>query len=58
MNHRKIAQLASVSASTVSKALSGSAEVSKETTERFQMESIIPFAFVTLIWWMTPLAFW
>lgn len=40
MNHRKIAQLANVSTSTVSKALSGSAEVNKETAERIRQIAI------------------
>ena len=40
MNHKKIAELANVSASTVSKALSGSAEVSKETAERIRQIAI------------------
>lgn len=40
MNQKKIAQLASVSASTVSKALSGSSEVSKETAERIRQIAI------------------
>lgn len=40
MNHKKIAQLANVSASTVSKALSGSAEVNKETAERIRQIAI------------------
>lgn len=40
MNHKKIAQLANVSASTVSKALSGSGEVNKETAERIRQIAI------------------
>lgn len=36
MTYRKIAQLASVSLSTVSKALSGSSEISKETADRIR----------------------
>ena len=40
MNHKKIAQLANVSASTVSKALSGSSEVNPETAERIRQIAI------------------
>lgn len=40
MNHRKIAQLAGVSPSTVSKALSGSAEISNETAEKIRRIAI------------------
>ena len=40
VNHRIIAKLANVSASTVSKALSGSAEVSKETADRIRQIAI------------------
>ena len=40
MNHRKIAELANVSASTVSKALSGSTEISREVTERIRRIAI------------------
>ena len=40
MNYRKIAQLANVSASTVSKALSGSAEIRAETAERIRQIAI------------------
>ena len=36
MNHKKIAELAHVSASTVSKALSGSKEVSEETAKKIK----------------------
>ncbi len=40
MNHKKIAELAHVSASTVSKALSGSKEVSEETAKRIRQIAI------------------
>jgi len=40
MTHKKIAQLANVSASTVSKALSGSAEVNPQTAERIRRIAI------------------
>ena len=40
MNHRKIAKLANVSASTVSKALSGSSEINEETAERIRQIAI------------------
>ena len=40
MNHKKIAQLAGVSPSTVSKALSGSAEISKETAQKIRQIAI------------------
>ncbi len=40
MNHKKIAELANVSASTVSKALSGSTEISREVTERIRRIAI------------------
>lgn len=40
MNHKKIAQLANVSPSTVSKALSGSAEISEETARRIRQIAI------------------
>lgn len=40
MNHKKIAQLANVSASTVSKALSGSSEINPETAERIRRIAI------------------
>ena len=40
MNYRKIAQLANVSASTVSKALSGSSEISRETAEMIRQIAI------------------
>lgn len=40
MTHKQIAKLAGVSASTVSKALSGSSEVSKETAERIRQIAI------------------
>lgn len=40
MNHRKIAELANVSASTVSKALSGSSEISRETAEKIRKIAI------------------
>lgn len=40
MNYRKIAQLANVSASTVSKALSGSSEISHETAEMIRQIAI------------------
>lgn len=40
MNHKKIAQLANVSASTVSKALSGSSEIKRETAEKIRRIAI------------------
>ncbi len=40
MNHKKIAQLANVSASTVSKALSGSSEVNRATAEKIRRIAI------------------
>ena len=40
MNHKKIAQLAGVSPSTVSKALSGSAEINRETAEKIRKIAI------------------
>ena len=40
MNHKKIAEQAHVSVSTVSKALAGSSEISKETSERIQRIAI------------------
>ncbi len=40
INHKKIADLAGVSISTVSKALSGSAEISKESAERIRRLAI------------------
>ena len=40
MNYNKIAQLAHVSASTVSKALSGSSEINRETAERIRQIAI------------------
>ena len=40
MNHRKIARLAGVSPSTVSKALSGSAEISEATAEKIRRIAI------------------
>ena len=40
MNHKKIAELAHVSPSTVSKALSGSGEISPEIVEKIQKIAI------------------
>lgn len=40
MNHKKIAELAHVSPSTVSKALSGSSEISRETAEKIRQIAI------------------
>ena len=40
MTHKKIAELANVSVSTVSKALSGSKEISKELSDRIQQIAI------------------
>ncbi len=40
MNHKRIAELANVSASTVSKALSGSTEISREVRERIRKIAI------------------
>ncbi len=40
MNHKKIAELANVSVSTVSKALSGSSEISRETADKIRRIAI------------------